>query len=83
MELNEIEKKVNIDELSTEQLEDLSKHIGETIRSITDEAAQKVNAILNLYGMSAKIAISFGHEKITKVPKKRGRKPKVSKGNNL
>lgn len=81
MELRDRERKLDISKMSAEQVDNLSEQIGEKVRQICDEAAVKVNAILNIYGASAKIAIAFEGlpEKKTKKPKastKKGRKPK-------
>jgi len=51
-----LKRSIDINALSTEQAEILSEQIGAKCREIIDEAANKVNAILNIYGMSAKIA---------------------------
>ena len=81
MELNERERKVDVNKLTMEEADNLSAQIGEKVREICDEAAAKVNAILKIYGMSAKIAIAFDElpENMANnigLPKKRGRKPK-------
>ncbi len=78
-QLKDRERKVDVNQMVPEAVEVLSKQIGEKIRSITDEAAEKVNAILKIYGMSAKMAISFDGltddtKKKTKTPKKRSKK---------
>lgn len=81
MDLKNRERKVDVNSLPAEQVDVLSQQIGDKVRSICDEAAEKVNAILSIYGMSAKIAIAFNElpksmQKNFKTPKKRGRKPK-------
>ena len=58
--------------MDTEQIDNLSAQIGEKVRAICDEAACKVNAILNIYGASAKIAIAFDG-----LPEKKQKKPKA------
>lgn len=81
MELRDRERKVDISKMSIPEVDNLSKQIGEKVSQICEEAAAKVNAILNIYGASAKIAIQFEglakkEEQKPKAPKKRGRKPK-------
>lgn len=88
MSILERERKIDINQLSQEQIDSLSQQVGDKIRQLCDETANKVNAILNIYGMSAKIAIAFSElsnnsnklegklkEDLSK-SKKRGRKPK-------
>lgn len=72
MELKDRVRKVDIDSMPADQVDSLSQQIGEKVRSITDEAAAKVNSILNIYGMSAKIAIKFD-----KLPKAMANKTKT------
>lgn len=79
MELKERVRKVDVTKMSTEQVDNLSDQIGEKVRGICDEAAQRINSILSIYGMSAKIAIAFNTlpksmEKKFKAPKKRAKK---------
>lgn len=73
MELQNRERKVDIAKLDNDQLDILSAQIGEKVRAICDEAAGKVNAILKIYGASAKIAIAFDG-----LPEKKEKKPRVS-----
>jgi len=77
----ERERKVDLSRLSPEEVDSIGVQIGNKVRGICDEAATKVNTILSIYGMSAKIAIAFEElpkelEKAMKVKKKRTRKPK-------
>ncbi len=81
MNLKERERKVDVSKMNIQAVDDLSMQIGNKIREITDEAAAKVNAILGIYGMSAKIAIAFDtlpktEEKTPTPQAKKGRKPK-------
>lgn len=81
MDLKDRERKVDINSMSQEQVDALGVQIGDRVRQICDETADKVNAILKIYGMSAKIAIAFDTlpdkmQKSLNPPKKRGRKPK-------
>ncbi|NJO48243.1 MAG: hypothetical protein HC840_00845 [Leptolyngbyaceae cyanobacterium RM2_2_4] len=79
MELRDRERKVDISKLSTEAVDNLSTQIGDKVRQICDEAADKVNAILKIYGMSAKMAIKFDTldqkpNKEPKAPRKRAKR---------
>lgn len=79
MELQNRERKVDITKLDNDQLDILSVQIGEKVRAICDEASAKVNAILKIYGASAKIAIAFDglpekKENKKKAPAKRAKK---------
>lgn len=76
MDLKDRVRKVDVDSLPMEQVESLSNQIGEKVRGICDEAAAKVNAILNIYGMSAKIAIKF--DKMPSAMKKKTKTPRKS-----
>lgn len=60
MDLKDRERKVDVENMSIEQVDQLSVQIGEKVRGICDEAADKINAILAIYGMSAKIQIALG-----------------------
>lgn len=75
------ERKVDVSKMSMEQVDNLSIQVGQKVQQICDDAAAKINEILNIYGMSAKMAIQFDKldkkdKQEPKAPKKRGRKPK-------
>lgn len=58
--MNKIEnRKRDINKLNPEQLEQLSQKLGEKVRDIVDEAVEKSNQILNMYGMRARMQIVF------------------------
>lgn len=59
------EEKIDINSLSLNEVNEMSKKIGDELRDICDEAANKANALLQKYGMHCKIAIS-----INEIPKK-------------
>jgi len=59
MNLKERERKVDLNLMSAPEIDVLSIQLGNKMREICDEAAQKANALLNIYGMNAKIAIAF------------------------
>lgn len=55
----ERKRSIDVNNLTIEQVDNLSSQIGEKVKQITDEAANKINSLLSIYGMSAKIAIAF------------------------
>lgn len=57
----EMNKKANLDHMSEDQAEVISELIGEKVRKICDEAVEKANKLLNVYGMSAKMQIVIDH----------------------
>lgn len=74
----ERERKVDVDKMSTDEINVLSIQIGNKMREICEEAASRANAILNIYGANCKIAIAFDKlpdkmADIVKSQKKRGR----------
>ncbi len=78
------ERKIDLKKMPSTEVEQLSVQIGDKVRLICDEAAVKVNQILAIYGMSAKIAIQFDEApqtektdiKSTLMPKKRSARTK-------
>lgn len=89
MELKDRERKLDITKLPGEQVDIISKQIGEKIRQICDKACKEANGILGVYGMTAKMQILIEHPDLIKQalqpamvagpkPKKRGRPRKVS-----
>jgi hypothetical protein len=81
MDLKDRERKVDISKMPMAEVKNLSQQLGDRCKDICDEAANKMNAFLNIYGMSAKIAFQIdGLEqkpaKAAKIPAKKGRKPK-------
>ncbi len=50
-------RKVDIDKLSEEELKALEERIGKKITGITDDAVEKANQILSIYGLRAKMQI--------------------------
>lgn len=85
MELKDRKRSFDISKLSPQDMDNLSVQIGEKVRNICDEAAAKVNAILSIYSMSAKIAIAFDDlpGKRAEEPKKKPGRPRKVKQNNL
>lgn len=84
MELKDRKRSFDINKLSADQVDNLSEQIGAKVREICDEAAGRVNALLAIYGMTAKIAIAFdklGQPKQDAPKKKRGRPKKQTQDN--
>lgn len=52
-------RKVNVEELSVERADELSKQIGDKIIKLQAEALEKINKILNVYGMSAEMSVKI------------------------
>lgn len=82
MELKERERKVDISKMSQEQVESISQQVGDKVRQICDEACEKANKILNIYGMNAKMQIVIDHPGLTEekpaqeAPKRKRGRPK-------
>lgn len=77
------DRKIDLNSLKPEEADQISKMIGDKVRQICDEAVEKANTILKIYGMNCKMAIVIDgleqkEEKTEVLPKKRGRKPKKS-----
>lgn len=79
------ERKIDISKLPSEEVDLISKQIGEKIKEICDKACEEANKILAIYGMKSKMQIVIDHpdlkkEKITDLSgkKKRGRPRKAS-----
>lgn len=82
MDLQNSEQKIDLNSMSNESVDQLSAQIGERIRLICDEAVEKANKILAIYGLTSKMQIQInelGKESIQEpsAPNKRGRKPKA------
>ena len=82
--VQERKRSFDINKLSQEQAQEISAQIGEKVRLICDEACEKANKILNIYGMKAimQIAIMPEGEEVDKstepkTQKKRGRPKKA------
>ena len=64
-------RKIDVNSMSVEAAERLSKEIGVELAKIMDEANAKCNAMLNIYGLQTQI-----HYQITQVGEKIGKKAK-------
>jgi len=81
MELKDRERKIDISKMPMEEIKNLSEQLGTRCREICDDAANKMNAFLKIYGMNAKIAFQIDgleekEAKPAKAPAKKGRKAK-------
>lgn len=57
--MEERARKVNVEELSLERADELSKQIGEKVIKLQKEALEKINKVLNVYGMKAEISVQI------------------------
>ena len=57
--MNERVRKVNIEELSLERADELSKQISEKVIHLQTEALEKINKILSIYGMQAEMSVKI------------------------
>lgn len=55
--MDERVRKVDVETLSQEQADELSKQIGDKVVKIQTEALEKINKILNVYGMKAEMSV--------------------------
>lgn len=53
------QRKVDVTKMSPQEVDVMGIQVGDKVRLICDEAALKINAILGIYGASAKIAIQI------------------------
>jgi len=61
------ERKVDIEKLADENLQEISDRIGEKVRTIVDNAVEEVNKILAIYGMEAKMEIAITEKKTEEI----------------
>lgn len=52
-------RKVNVDALSKERADELSKQIGDKVIKFQTEALEKINKVLNVYGMKAEMTVKI------------------------
>ena len=50
-------RKIDVSKLSNERIDELSDQIGEKVRKLVDETIKKVNKMLAVYDMQAKMQI--------------------------
>lgn len=77
------ERKVDLTKLSREEFNRLELQLGERVRQICDEACEKANKLLNIYGLKTKMQIVIDAGEATEAPavapkKVRGRPRKVA-----
>lgn len=73
----EQQKPLEINKLSKEEVQNLSDSLGIKVRGMVDEAADKINALLKIYSMNAKLQVVIEQLDAPK-PKRRGRPRKQS-----
>jgi uncharacterized protein (UPF0210 family) len=84
MELKDRERKVDLSKFSSEEIQELSKNVGNKIRLICDEAVEKANKIANIYGMKTMMQIAItpiDYQKpmqVQEIKRKRGRPKKTA-----
>lgn len=52
-------RKVDVSTMTLEQVDNISIQLGSKIKDICQEAVEKANKLLSVYGLSAKMAISL------------------------
>jgi hypothetical protein len=65
--INNRERKVDIDALPIESIEQISAKLGEKLGAILQRAAEEANKFLNIYGLTVKV--SYQVESLSKEPK--------------
>jgi len=85
MDLKDRERRLDLNQMTNEQVEQISLQVGTKVRDICDDAASKINAILGIYGASAKIAIKFDKlpNNVKQGMKRPRGRPRKSKADNL
>jgi hypothetical protein len=57
--MNDRIRKVDVEKMSLDRADQLSKQIGDKVVGVQQEALEKINKILNIYGMEAQISVSI------------------------
>lgn len=52
-------RKVDVEGLSKERADELSKQIGDKVVKFQTEALEKINKVLNVYGMKAEMSVKI------------------------
>ena len=52
-------RKIEVENLSTKEVEHLSEQLGEKVKTICEKAAKEANELLNIYGLKAQLQISI------------------------
>lgn len=57
--MEERARKVDVNKLTPERADELSKQIGDKVVQIQTEAIEKINKVLKVYGMKATISVQI------------------------
>ncbi len=71
MDVSKRERKVDLEKMSEEDLKNIEKELSKKIFQITDEAADKANQVLKIYGLKAKMLLQ-----VTPITEEKTRKKK-------
>jgi hypothetical protein len=55
MAVNDRVRKVDVESMENEQVDLLAEQLGAKVRGYVDEACEKANAVLKIYGLQAKM----------------------------
>lgn len=69
-------EQIDANKMAPKQVDDLSIQLGDSIRKICDDAIEKANSLLNIYGMSAKMQIVIDHPELKGPEKKKRGRPR-------
>ena len=59
VQLNNRERRVDVEKLEESQVDALSEQIGKRLQSLIDEAVNEANRIVKVYGLEAKMQFSI------------------------
>ena len=57
--MNERMRKVDVNSLTKERADELSKQIGDKVVQLQTEALEKINKVLGIYGMAAEMSVKI------------------------
>ena len=57
--MNERVRKVDVNSLTKERADELSKQIGDKVVQLQTEALEKINKVLSIYGMKAEMSVKI------------------------
>lgn len=57
--MEERARKVDVNKLTPERADELSKQIGDKVVQIQTEALEKISKVLNVYGMKAEMSVKI------------------------
>lgn len=55
VDLNERKRKVDIEKLTPESVDEISQQLGQKLKEIVEKAAKEANDLLGIYGLATKI----------------------------